>query len=214
MKKRRAILVFAKAPEPGRVKTRLLDVLSPVQAAALHARLTLDTLRRVSQIGSAEIYLYAYPDISHPFFPRLSRRFPLILRKQQGNDLGERMLRALSETLATHHHALLVGCDCPSLTPDLLQQAFKALEEGHDIVLGPAEDGGYVLIGATRPPLAALFQNISWGGPTVLQDTLYQVRTNHLNHALLATQWDLDRPQDLERYIRIRGLRPNTPEDQ
>ena len=198
----RAIIVFAKAPLPGQVKTRLSTALSPARAAALHARLTVNTLRLADRLRPAHVYLYGHPDVGHPFFPALARRFSLTLRPQRGGDLGERMLRALSEVLCRHHHALLIGCDCPSLTPDTLRQAFAALEKGRDVVLAPAEDGGYVLIGVNRP-LSPLFRNIPWGGPTVHQETLSRIRSHHLRHTLLPMQWDLDRPEDLERYHRL-----------
>ncbi len=199
----RAIVVFAKAPVPGKVKTRLLTVLSPSQAAALHARLTLETIRLATRGNLAKVYLYGHPDTGHPFFQALAKRFGVTLRTQWGKDLGERMSHALTETLTRHRQVLLLGCDCPSLEFRDLEMACQALAQGHQVVLGPAEDGGYVLIG-TSTPLPYLFRDIPWGSDRVLEETLVRIRKHHLDPFLLPMQWDLDRPGDLKRYRHLR----------
>ncbi len=199
--KHRAVLVFAKAPIPGRVKTRLLEVLTPPQAAALQARLTHDLIRRLTAEPIADVFLYCHPDHRHPFFRALSRRFGVTLRAQQGNDLGQRMDQALTEILTNHRYTLVVGCDCPTLDSRDFQTAFHALERSYDVVLGPAEDGGYVLIGLSSPR-PELFQGIPWGGSAVLAQTRRRIEHLELSLFELPTQWDLDRPEDLWRYQR------------
>ena len=193
-----AVLIFAKAPVPGEVKTRLLPVLSPRRAAALHARLTHDLIAGLSRSGPGRLYLYCHPGTAHPFFLGLRRRFGVTLRPQRGRDLGERMLNAAAEALALHARVLLIGCDCPVLTPDLCRQALAALK-CNDVVLGPAEDGGYVLIGLRRP-VGALFRNLAWGSAAVLAETRRRIASLGLRHYELPTLWDLDRPEDLVRY--------------
>jgi len=195
-----AVAIFAKAPVPGSVKTRLLPVLSPGRAAALHARLTYDLTAGLARSGTGRLYLYGHPGTDHPFFHSLRRRFGVVLRPQRGRDLGERMLNAARETLALHSRMLLVGCDCPLLTPALCRKALAALE-GNDVVLGPAEDGGYVLIGLRRP-IRELFDDLAWGTETVLAETRRRIRALGLRSHELPLLWDLDRPSDLVRYRR------------
>lgn len=194
-------MVFCKAPLPGQVKTRLLEVLTPAQAAALHARLTARLIARLARAKLAPIQLCCYPKTEHPFFRALARRYGMDLSLQQGADLGERMLKAFQNTLTSSPAALAIGCDCPSLTLNDFHTALKALADGFDAVLGPAEDGGYVLLGLRRPQ-PELFSDMPWGGATVLAETRRRIRTLGLKALELPLQWDLDRPQDLQRWNR------------
>lgn len=196
-----AVLVFCKAPLPGKVKTRLLEVLTPAQAAALHARLAHTLVAQLASARLASLHLYCYPDPDHPFFSALRRRYGVALYPQRGADLGERMLKAFQHTLAAFPAALAVGCDCPSLTPNDFHAALKALTAGFEVVLGPAEDGGYVLIGLRRPQ-TELFLDMPWGSTHVLAETRRRIQALGLKSLELPLQWDLDRPQDLQRLNR------------
>jgi rSAM/selenodomain-associated transferase 1 len=197
-------LVFCKAPVPGQVKTRLIPALSAEQAAELHQRLTRITIERALQNRLCPVQLRCAPDIDHPFFQRCAQDYSLTLHRQHGKDLGERMHHALVTALAHYSHAILTGCDCPSLTPVDLQQALSALENGYDVVIAPAQDGGYVLVGLSRPQ-AVLFENIPWGSDKVLQLTREKAALASLSLYELASQWDVDNPEDLER---LRGIYP------
>ncbi|WP_022949586.1 TIGR04282 family arsenosugar biosynthesis glycosyltransferase [Methylohalobius crimeensis] len=194
-----AILIFCKAPVPGKVKTRLLATLTPAQAAAVHARLSRTLVTRLISARLAPVYLYCHPDTRHPFFGALKRRYGVRLEKQQGADLGDRMARAFRDRLSVSRAALIVGCDCPSLTPADFRAALTMLSQNTDVVLGPAEDGGYVLIGLPRPQ-PELFREMAWGKETVLADTRRRIRDLNLKAWELPLQWDLDRPRDLRRW--------------
>jgi rSAM/selenodomain-associated transferase 1 len=195
------ILVFCKAPLPGRVKTRLFGVLTPVQAAALHARLTVTLIARLAQAALAPIQLCCHPDTEHRFFRALARRYGVGLQRQWGQDLGKRMLLAFHTALTNSQFALAVGCDCPELGAEDLNLALSALADGYDAVLGPAEDGGYVLIGLRRP-WPQLFSNLRWGSGEVLAETRQRMALLGLKWRELPVRWDLDRPADLQRWNR------------
>jgi hypothetical protein len=127
---------------------------------------------------------------------------------QRGADLGERMHRALSHALRRHRGAILIGADCPALRPADLRRAARRLAGGCEVVLGPAEDGGYVLIGARRVT-PRLFEGIEWGTPGVYAATVRRLDAEGYRWSALRALWDVDRPQDLER---LRSLRfPSAP---
>jgi len=196
------IIVFCKAPIPNQVKTRLFPVLSPEQACDIHIELSLKTLQLTTQAKLCPVQLWCAPTIEHDFFSDAANIYPVTLWQQQGNDLGERMLYAFCTALKTHTRALLIGCDCPSLTHPDLEEALTTLQQGSDVVLAPAEDGGYVLIGMTQTH-SALFTNMSWGTAQVLEQTRAQIKALGLRHHELKPQWDIDTPVDLARYLLI-----------
>lgn len=192
-----SILVLAKAPVAGEVKTRLSPVLTPRQSASLHRLLVTDTLERVCETPIAPVTLYCSPDETHPFFQQCRANYPVRLRAQRGGDLGQRMLHALSETLPASRYAILIGTDCPSMDAGYLKQALDALAHGGDAVIGPATDGGYVLIGM-RHVHRGLFESIAWGGSSVLEQTRERLRNAGLSWRELRPLHDIDRPEDLE----------------
>ena len=191
------IIVFAKAPIPGEVKTRLIPVLGAAGAAALHERLVDRTLATVVAAALGPVELCCAPDATHPFLVSCARAHGAGLREQGSGDLGQRMHRAFARAPA----AILVGCDCPALTPDYLGAAAASLAAGNDAVLGPAEDGGYVLIALTRAE-RSLFERVDWGGADVLETTRERLRGLRWRWRELATLWDVDRPGDLLRLER------------
>ena len=155
------ILVFARAPVSGSVKTRLADGLGFDRATRLYVAMLEHTVAMAAQAELAGVSLYATPDVRHPRFLALQQRFQLCLETQNGKDLGERMLQALEAELQLAEYALLIGTDCPGLDASYLDSALARLQQGDDVVIGPAEDGGYVLIGVRRPE-ANLFRAIPW----------------------------------------------------
>ena len=193
------LMVFCKAPVPGQVKTRLIPALSAEQAAELHIELSIKTLQRATRSNLCPVQLWCFPSIDHAFFAESAATYPLRLKQQQGADLGERMHHAFCSALATYSHALLMGCDCPSLTEQDLNEALTALSQDNEVVLAPAEDGGYVLIGLNRPR-PELFESLTWGTARVLDETRSRIERCKLRHHGLNEQWDLDTPQDLKRY--------------
>jgi hypothetical protein len=189
------VLVFSRAPVPGRVKTRLAARLGDWRAARLHLRLTRLALRtaRAAACGPVELHVTA----DHAAFTGPERRF-----LQKGNSLGERMYRALRR----HRRAILIGADCPALRPADLRRAARRLCAGYRVVIAPTEDGGYALIAAQHPPLA-LFEGVAWGEPRVFAQTAQRLRG--MRWSRLRTLWDVDRPEDLARLATVRLRRQN-----
>ncbi|MDX8126863.1 TIGR04282 family arsenosugar biosynthesis glycosyltransferase [Methylomonas sp. OY6] len=196
------LLIFCKAPIPGQVKTRLQPTLNAEQAAEAHRRLTHMTLQRAFQQALCPVELHCAPDSHDDFFQDCIRRYPLTLKTQRGADLGERMQHAFADALSRYRHAVLMGCDCPSLTIDDLQQAWMNLHEGHDAVIAPADDGGYVMIGLNQAQ-PSLFSDMSWGHDQVMAATRRRAKDLGLKIYELDSQWDVDNYQDWRRYLAL-----------
>ncbi|OGR88884.1 MAG: hypothetical protein A2992_09420 [Elusimicrobia bacterium RIFCSPLOWO2_01_FULL_59_12] len=188
------ICIFIKAPVAGRVKTRLYPELAPNRAADLYRAMAQDTLNTVGLIpGTPSLIAYE----AHADFPRpewLTGAGEWFL--QEGAGLGERLIHAIEQT----HHlnpgpVLVIGTDLPGLTPEILNEA-TALLCDHDVVLGPASDGGYYLIGLKQPQ-STLFQNIPWSTSGVWEATVRALAQAELSFAQLPMMRDLDTPEDL-----------------
>lgn len=202
------IIVFAKAPVPGQVKTRLAVTLGKLGAARLYQQLLTSTLHRLTHARLAPVELWCAPTPQYGFFIACRRTYDVRLRRQQGRDLGERMAHGLATVLREGSaFAVIVGSDCPSLDARYLRQGLTALRAGQDAVLGPTEDGGYMLIGL-RHLYPTLFRGIHWGGSTVLAATRRRLQRKGLNWTELPLGWDVDRPADLRRLRRQRALFP------
>ena len=190
------IAVFARAPVAGEAKTRLIPMLGADGAAALQRRLIERTLTTACAVPGAQVTLWVAGDSEHPFITEVSARFGVAHAAQVGNDLGARMQHAFEAAGAP---LVLIGTDCPQLGPADLAAAAAALA-ANDVVIQPATDGGYVLIGLARPQ-PALFESIDWGGPQVLRQTQARIATIGLRCALRPTLDDLDTPADLQRAL-------------
>jgi rSAM/selenodomain-associated transferase 1 len=190
-------MVFARAPVPGEAKTRLIPALGKAGAAALHRRLVTHSLRAATDARLGPVELWCAPDAGDPFFRECGRRFGVSLRSQGQGDLGARMQGAFEVALAGASRAIVVGSDIPALSAHYLRDAGRALA-GDDVVIGPAEDGGYVLIGLARCD-PELFREIPWGGPEVLAETRRRIAALSWRLSELPVLWDVDRPEDLER---------------
>ena len=196
---RKPLIVFAKAPRPGAVKTRLIPVLGAQGAAAHHARLIKHTLAAASVACRDALELHA-DVVDDDFLRYCAARYNARLVAQRGDDLGERMHHAFETALVTERcpSAVLIGSDCPALTAAHLRRAFTALAGDHEAVIAPAEDGGYVLIGLCRID-ALLFSDVPWGTDVVLHQTRERLRGLGWRWQELETLWDVDRPADLVR---------------
>lgn len=194
------IAVFAKPPVAGRAKTRLIPALGPEGAAQLHATLVARTLEMAVAADIGPVTLWCADDTGHPLFDDLATRLGLERRQQRGSDLGERMFHAFEHHCPTGP-LILIGTDCPALEGKTLAQAAQTLRT-HDAVFVPAEDGGYVLTGFNRPERSA-FQNVPWGGPEVMARTRLQLQGAAVRWAELDAHWDLDRPEDLPRFLAL-----------
>lgn len=186
----RAIAVLARAPVPGQAKTRLIPLLGAEGAAQLQARLIEATLAKARALPDCAVTLWVAGDAAQ--LPAAAQSVPV--EPQVGADLGERMAHAFDRTLRRARQVVVIGTDCPAMTPAHLQAAFAALAT-HDVVLQPATDGGYVAIGLTRPQ-PELFAGICWGGAEVLAATRERIGALGLRAALLDPLPDLDTPED------------------
>jgi rSAM/selenodomain-associated transferase 1 len=189
------VAVLAKAPVPGLAKTRLVPMLGADAAAQLQQLLTAHAVATACAADLGPVHLWATPDLSHPSVRALAQRFRLSLRCQPDGDLGWRMLAAVA---AANGPALVIGSDCPALSPGHLGVAAALLREAIDAVLMPAEDGGYVLIGM-RQPQPVLFLDMAWGRSDVAAETRRRLARLGLAWREPARLWDVDRPEDLAR---------------
>ncbi|MDH5324978.1 MAG: TIGR04282 family arsenosugar biosynthesis glycosyltransferase [Gammaproteobacteria bacterium] len=195
------VIVFAKAPQPGKVKTRLIPSFGARNAAQIHTALVEHTLSHLHRDCSIPVQLWCAPDSNHDFFKQCHLRWPVSLHRQQGQDLGQRMQHALSQALQHYPNAIIVGTDCPAMDAELVQHAARCLQQGCDAVLAPADDGGYVLLGV-RQVHPALFQDIAWGTDSVLQSTEKRLIQLGWHWQRLTECWDVDRPEDVTRLWR------------
>lgn len=200
-------MVFAKAKEPGRVMTRLHPVLGPEGASELHGVLVRRALETAHTVSPGATELWWCGEDANGFIASLGVTFGLPLRRQTGADLGARMRHALEASVSARGAGVLMGSDCPELTPEDLRRACAALARGFDAVLGPARDGGYVLIGLSRP-IPGLFEDMPWGTGEVLSETRGRLRKGGHRWYELEMKRDLDRPEDLDL---IRLLAPVPP---
>lgn len=193
----RTLIIFSKAPIAGQVKTRLQADIGPEACAVLQERMIKKTLSTALASSADRVLLYTSPDSHHPLFQSLGKQPGVSLFRQVGTDLGERMCRAFSKTLKTPAYALLIGTDCPALTPTILDQCFEELEQGTDCVLVPALDGGYVLIGMSQAH-AEVFAEINWGSEQVLAQTLERIKSLGMSFRFLPALNDIDTLNDLK----------------
>lgn len=201
------VIVFARAPVPGRVKTRLVPLLGRVGAARLHEQMVEKAVRTAVAARCDAVELHCAPAVAHAFFRGLRRRFGLRLRAQGRGDLGQRMHRAFARALRRHAFVVLVGSDCPALRPSDLRAALRALRKGADAVVSPAEDGGYALLGLRRA-CPELFEGVAWGSRRVLGQTRSRLAQLGWRWRELRTLWDVDRPADVLRLRRSAPLAP------
>jgi len=199
-----ALIVFAKAPIPGEVKSRLCPPLDPDEAASLHGTLVLDAVERAKGLAGASLYVAGAPDLAHPFFKVLEGRYEAKLLAQRGPDLGARMKWAMQD--AFEHGAedvLLTGTDLPTLPRAYLMESLTLIKK-YDVVLGPTADGGYYLIGL-RKMVPALFEGIAWSTGAVYAETRKKIEQAGLSLRLLPECRDLDTLEDLKAFIGLCG---------
>ena len=200
MSSKTALIVFAREPRLGRVKTRLARDLGAELALELYQGLVEDVLAVAGRTAAAGRFIYAADlEPAGSFFARWQAGFAVVA--QTGADLGARMDAAFREVVgAGFDRVILIGSDCPDLTPAILADAAQRLTD-HDLVLGPAADGGYYLIGLNRPR-PALFAGVDWGTDRVLAQTAARAKALGLRTSLLAERQDIDTLADLRAYAR------------
>ena len=194
-----ALIVFAKLPEPGRVKTRLTEVLTPGEAADLYEAFLHDALRQYGRLGVA-VRLYLAPPLGEMppgLVPDGVETF-----EQRGDDLGARMQHAFLETFAAGaDRAVVIGTDHPSLPSAFIEQAFAALREPLSVCLGPSDDGGYYLLGM-NDFFPRLFSGMTYSHGAVFEQTLRRAAQGETHVTVLPPWYDVDMMDDLRRLIR------------
>ena len=193
-----SIAILAQAPIPGFAKARLIPAIGAHAAAVLQERLTERTVATALAAGIGPVTLCCEPDATHDTFLKMVARMKITLRPQPQGDLGARMLAAVAGSAGP---VLVIGTDCPALTEAHLRSAASALREGNDVVLIPAENGGYVLVGM-RKAQPTLFSNIAWVRSTVLADMRARIVEQRLMLVERPPLWDVDTEIDLARLER------------
>ncbi len=192
MKHDKALVIFAKEPDPKTVKTRLSPCLSPSERMALYKGLLENTFSIASSIKDASVFISYTPNSGKAFFSK----FGFEVFPQEGADLGERMYNSICFIKSSgFQRCIVIGTDIPDISESIIGEGFERLKNC-DIVLGPAMDGGYYLIGM-KECLKEVFIDISWSTDVVLKQTIEKIAKCEKTFSLLPTLRDIDRPQDI-----------------
>jgi len=188
-----ALIIFLRAPEIGKVKSRLAGTVGDKKALEIYQRLISITLEQASHVD-CEKHLYFYPHIDHSLV-----HDGWHATTQQGTDLGQKMNYAFESVLKHHEKAVIIGTDCPYINASIVEEAFTKLDE-YDLVIGPAEDGGYYLLGLkqVRPEI---FDGIAWSTSEVMRQTIAAAQALHWSAHSLETLSDIDFEADWKAYL-------------
>ncbi len=201
---RRVLLVFAKAPVPGKVKTRLAEAIGEEEAAAIYRRLGQEVVDGVREGNYQTVIAFDPPDSAKEVREWLGPNELVFVPQSEGN-LGDRLTEAFRNAFADADTVCVIGTDAPGVNRALVERAFAELERpgGAQVVVGPAMDGGYYLL-ALRRPVDTLFRDIPWSTDRVLERTLERIRRAGLSVALLEPLSDIDRLEDLPEAYRAK----------
>ena len=194
---KKALIVFAKQPVPGAVKTRLTSLLTSEEAARLYQAFLEDALAQYQALDVAVRLYLSPPPTEHPLYVPEG----VVVKAQRGEGLGERMLMAFVESFAAGHEQLvLIGTDHPTLPTAFIEHAFEALAERLSICIGPSDDGGYYLLGmnAFYPQL---FEDMLYSHPEVFGETVQRASDTRAKLTILPTWYDVDTPETLLRLV-------------
>ena len=186
------LILFAKAPVEGKVKTRLMSKLTALQAAQVAEVLLEETIKLACNVWRGRVILAVWPNITHSFISQMSEKYDIDCVPQAEGDLGEKMYRAME---VHGYPCVVMGCDVPHCKPKTLQLAYQALERSGNVI-GLAEDGGYYLLGL-QSPCPALFRAIEWGGDSVSEATLAIAKQENVELQRLELLNDVDEYDDL-----------------
>ena len=226
VKMENAVIIFLKYPEPGKVKTRLAKAFGDEKACAVYKLLAENVIKNIftKNPGTYDVHIFFIPadkeieikDWLKPFIHG-NRGVKTRFSPQEGRNLGERMSNAFRRILQEKgcKKCIIVGTDCPEIDTTLIENAFDVLKE-KDIIIGPCKDGGYYLLGMSRPvPVSFkqgivpdLFVDIDWSTDRVFEQTMEKVQKNNLSCSILKTLVDIDTIEDLYHY----SPNPNKPE--
>ena len=206
------LIVYARVPELGKVKTRLAAQMGEPEALAAYRSLLNNILERMSGLNDVHKELCITGVDVHGECARLAQTYRFSLTEQAGGDLGFRMQESFRLGLASHSRVLLMGSDCPLLDEDLVRKAFTELEQ-HDAFFVPVEDGGYSLLGL-RKLIPALFSDMAWSTGLVMQESRVRLLDSGASWVESPTLWDIDEPIDWQRWIDSGLARKPWPTDQ
>ncbi len=217
VKMENVLIIFLKYPEPGKVKTRLAKDIGDEKACAVYKSLAENVIKNIftKNPGTYNVHIFFTPadretEIMTWLKPILddNQGIKTQFRTQEGSNLGKRMSTAFKEILQEKgcKKCIIIGTDCPEIDATLIENAFGVLKE-KDVVIGPCRDGGYYLLGMSRPA-SDLFVDIDWSTDRVFEQTMEKVRKNILSYGILKTLVDIDTMEDLYRY----SPNPNKPE--
>lgn len=203
------IAVFARAPVPGKAKTRLIPLLQADGAANAHRQMVCRTVQTVLSTPAACASLWSADEEGDGWLTELAGRAGMPLCTQRGATLGERMANCLESLLRSHRRVLIIGTDAPALTSSDFSEAGTALAGDTRVVFVPAEDGGYVLVGASdqlpSADLKEVFDRIDWGTPAVMSQTRARMQALGWQFGRewqeLPSRWDVDEPDDFLRAV-------------
>lgn len=193
-----ALILFAKAPVAGKVKTRLMPQLSAEQATRVAERLLEESIKLAVQAWPGRVVLAVWPNAEHPFLQKMLSQYPIEWIPQAEGDLGDKMHQAMQQQ---SYPCAVMGCDVPHCPPQVLQEAYRRLQSS-EAVLGPTLDGGYYLMGL-QTAQSALFADVEWGTETVLTTTLSLAESQQLSFYLLPELNDIDTADDLEQARKV-----------
>jgi rSAM/selenodomain-associated transferase 1 len=191
---RSALILFAKDPVEGQVKTRLSSLLDAPTTLSLYHHFLRDSIEMIDSILEVDRFIGIASDPKTSYFEEVSRDYPIRLFIQEGENLGERMRQAFQDRFEEgYEHVVIIGADCPTLPAAYIEQALQSEKE---VVIGPSTDGGYYLIGM-RGKVTDIFEGVAWGTDQVLSETLNVLKDQQAEVDLLPVWYDVDLPEDL-----------------
>ncbi len=192
----KCIVLFSKAPVPGKVKTRLVPPLNHNEAASLQKSFVFDTLTTLLAKENHKVFLACHPSSEHPFFKSLKKRYPLTLINQGAGNLGDRMKRTILLLRSKKYSKIIiVGSDSPTLPCQYIGDGFDKLDK-NDLVIGPSIDGGYYLLGV-KGDIPDIFDRIPWGSDAVFEETMVRARGSAIKTSVLPFWYDIDTIKEL-----------------
>ena len=198
------LILFAKAPVLGQVKSRIAQKTGEQKALLIYEQLLHHVLSQFQNAKDFQVCCYS-DQPRHAFFDRY--KAPGVdFFQQQGEDLGQRMFNALTNEMGNATSVVLIGSDCPAINQALVLKAFQKLASGYQVVIAPAEDGGYVLIGFTGRVYQQIFENINWGTDKVFAETRQKIDQVGLKLCQLETLADIDTYDDYQKWQKISGI--------
>lgn len=201
---KRSLIIFAKEPRIGAVKTRLASYLTQAGCLALYKKLLRNTVAFARSVKCGRKIIAYDSRGKHPAF--LKKTAPdFEFYEQKGKDLGERMFDAFSAVITENTKAVIIGSDSPGLPGNCVSRAFEELTM-NDVVLGPAHDGGYYLIGLKKP-CKSIFEGVKWSSREVFEKTYIKAKKLKKKVTVLGLWYDIDTPEDLQYLRKKRGLR-------